>query len=330
MSSTPSKLDLAARAAWMYYVAGNTQNEIAERLGISRQMAQRMVAHAAASNLVKVQITHPISSCLELAQGLQQRYGLEVCRVVPAAAAQSDAGDVADIDGIDDTQEVQRMLAVASAELMEQYLHQEAPLIVNVGSGRTLKAAIEKITEMERPQHQIVSMIGAFASDGSANRYDVALQAAEKMQSRFYLLPAPRVAESDADRRQWCNHRAYKIVTGLAQRADVTFLGIGTIALQGAMHEDGFIDSDEVRQLQQQGAVGELICHAFDAEGRMLDSPLAARITTPPLSKSPSKPVIAMAGGRKKAVAVRAALRGGWLTGLVTDEYCARFALQDD
>ena len=96
------------------------------------------------------------------------------------------------------------------------------------------------------------------------------------------------------------------------------------------MHEDGFIDSDEVRQLQQQGAVGELICHAFDAEGRMLDSPLAARITTPPLSKSPSKPVIAMAGGRKKAVAVRAALRGGWLTGLVTDEYCARFALQDD
>lgn len=116
MSSTPSKLDLAARAAWMYYVAGNTQNEIAERLGISRQMAQRMVAHAAASNLVKVQITHPISSCLELAQGLQQRYGLEVCRVVPAAAAQSDAADVADIDGIDsidDTQEVQRMLAVA-------------------------------------------------------------------------------------------------------------------------------------------------------------------------------------------------------------------------
>ena len=325
MSSSPSKLDLAARAAWMYYVAGNTQNEIAERLGISRQMAQRMVAHAAASNLVKVQITHPISSCLELGQGLQQRYGLEVCRVVPAA--QDDTATGTDFD---DTQEVQHMLAVASAELMEQYLHQEAPLIVNVGSGRTLKAAIEKITEMERPQHQIVSMIGAFASDGSANRYDVALQAAEKMQSRFYLLPAPRVAESDADRRQWCNHRAYKIVTGLAQRADVTFLGIGTIALQGAMHEDGFIDSDEVRQLQQQGAVGELICHAFDAEGRMLDSPLAARITTPPLSKSPSKPVIAMAGGRKKAVAVRAALRGGWLTGLVTDEYCARFALQDD
>jgi len=324
MSSSPSKLDLAARAAWMYYVAGNTQNEIAERLGISRQMAQRLVAHASASNLVKVQITHPISSCLELAQGLQQRFGLEVCRVVPAAVAP-------ELDSnVDDAQETQQMLAVAGAELMEQYLRQEQPLIVNVGSGRTLKAAIEKISEMERPQHQIVSMIGAFASDGSANRYDVALLAAEKMQSRFYLLPAPRVAESEADRKQWCNHRAYKIVTGLAQRADVTFLGIGTIALHGAMHEDGFIDASEVQQLQDQGAVGELICHAFDAQGHMLQSPLAARITTPPLTTAPSKPVIAMAGGRKKALAVRAALRGGWLTGLVTDEYCAQFALQEN
>lgn len=321
MSSSPSKLDLAARAAWMYYVAGNTQNEIAERLGISRQMAQRMVAYAGASNLVKVQITHPISSCLELAQGLQQRYGLDVCRVVPGNPGNDAAGD--------DAHGVQQMLAVAGAELMEQYLRQEEPLIVNVGSGRTLKAAIEKISDMERPQHQIVSMIGAFASDGSANRYDVALLAAEKMQSRFYLLPAPRVAESEADRKQWCNHRAYQIVTGLAQRADVTFLGIGTIALQGAMHEDGFIDDDEVAQLQKQGAVGELICHAFDAAGNMLRSPLAARITTPPLSSPPPKPVIALAGGRKKAEAVRGALRGGWLTGLVTDEYCAQFALQD-
>ncbi len=321
MSSNPSKLDLAARAAWMYYVAGNTQNEIAEHLGISRQMAQRMVAHAGASNLVKVQITHPISSCLNLAQGLQQRYGLEVCRVVPAALTP---------DATAEALQTQQMLAVAGAELMEQYLRQETALIVNVGSGRTLKAAIEKITEMERPQHQIVSMIGAFAADGSANRYDVALLAAEKMQSRFYLLPAPRVAESEADRLQWCNHRAYQIVTGLAQRADITFLGIGTIALNGAMHEDGFIDDEEVRQLQQQGAVGELICHAFDANGQMLQSPLAARITTPPLSPAPGKPVIALAGGRNKAEAVRAALRGGWLTGLVTDEYCAQFALQEN
>ena len=72
-----------------------------------------------------------------------------------------------------------------------------------------------------------------------------------------------------------------------------------------------------------------MICHAFDIDGVMLPSSLAARVTTPPLAHAPQRPVIALSGGSKKADAVRAALRGGWLTGLVTDETCARHALQD-
>lgn len=44
------KLDLATRAAWLYYVAGNTQNEIAEKLQVSRPVAQRLVAFAVEKN----------------------------------------------------------------------------------------------------------------------------------------------------------------------------------------------------------------------------------------------------------------------------------------
>ena len=44
MPKSNEKLDLATRAAWLYYVAGNTQNEIAEKLQVSRPVAQRLVA----------------------------------------------------------------------------------------------------------------------------------------------------------------------------------------------------------------------------------------------------------------------------------------------
>jgi len=37
------RLDDAARAGWLYYIAGNTQDEIARKLGVSRQTAQRLV-----------------------------------------------------------------------------------------------------------------------------------------------------------------------------------------------------------------------------------------------------------------------------------------------
>src|SRR5258708_16545706 len=80
------KLEVAVRAAWLYYVAGNTQHEIAQKLHISRPTAQRLVAFAVERGLVKVRVNHKVASCLELAIALRQRYNLVVCNVVPVNA----------------------------------------------------------------------------------------------------------------------------------------------------------------------------------------------------------------------------------------------------
>ena len=45
-NSELKKLEDAARAAWLYYVAKNTQDEIAQKLDVSRQSAQRLIALA--------------------------------------------------------------------------------------------------------------------------------------------------------------------------------------------------------------------------------------------------------------------------------------------
>ena len=77
------RLDDAARAGWLYYVAGNTQDEIAAKLRISRQSAQRLVSLAVSEGLVKVRLDHPLAECLELAVRLRERFGLQLCEVVP-------------------------------------------------------------------------------------------------------------------------------------------------------------------------------------------------------------------------------------------------------
>ena len=55
------RLDDAARAGWLYYVASNTQEEIAAKLGVSRQSAQRLVSMAVGAGLIKVRVDHPIA-----------------------------------------------------------------------------------------------------------------------------------------------------------------------------------------------------------------------------------------------------------------------------
>ena len=81
------RLDEAARAGWLYYVAGNTQDEIARKLGISRQAAQRLVSLAISERLIKVRLDHPIARCMELAAALKLRYDLRFCEVAPSDPA---------------------------------------------------------------------------------------------------------------------------------------------------------------------------------------------------------------------------------------------------
>jgi DNA-binding transcriptional regulator LsrR (DeoR family) len=307
------KLEAAVRAAWLYYVAGNTQHEIAQKLKISRPTAQRLVALAVERGLVKVRVYHKVASCLELAIALRQRYNLLICNVVPVNV---DSGD-----------QVLRKIAVAGAQVMESYLSEVDPKIIALGSGQTIKAVIGELNNFERPHHRVLSLVGSIARDGASNPYDVALQAAEKIGSKCFLLPAPLVADSPEERKQWCRHRIYKVVEELSGEADVAFVGIGDIRQGCPLHRDGFITNDEVDELVKAGAAGDHLGWTYDERGEPVRVSVQERVTSIQLPRPPRKPVIAFAGGEQKSKAVLGALRGCWINGLVTDEICARAVL---
>ncbi|WP_158785223.1 sugar-binding transcriptional regulator [Pantoea sp. BAV 3049] len=308
------KLDQAARAAWMYYVAGETQHDIADKLGVSRQVAQRLIALAAEQGLVSVNITHPVADCMTLAQQLKERFDLQVCQVVPSSGVEGDG--------------LQKMIAVAGAEVMAQTLKLDQAQIVAVGSGRTLRATIDELPEFDKPQHSCVSLIGAIASDGSCTRYDVPLWMAEKTQGRYFILPAPLYADSAEDRDLWCNHRIYRTVTEKSEQADVLFVGIGQVNAGCPLNADGFISDRQVATLESQGVAAEIVGHFIGQNGERLNSELDERLTSVRLTAHSGRNIIAFAGGSDKHQAIAAVLKGRWVRGLITDEESARFALE--
>jgi DNA-binding transcriptional regulator LsrR (DeoR family) len=308
------KMDLAARAAWLYYVAGNTQHEIAQKLQISRPAAQRLVALALGNGIVKVRVHHEVGDCLEIANLFKRKFRLEPCEVVPV---NSDSHD-----------QILRKIAVAGAGVMESYFGRTEPTIIAVSSGRTIKVVIDELTPLSRPQHRLVSLVGAIAHDGSSNPYDVALRAAEKSGSKYFLLPAPLLADSTDERKQWCSHRLYRVVDALAHQADVGFVGIGEIAINCPLHRDGFITGAETTELVNAGAIGETLGWTFDRDGSPVTRGIQDRVTSISLRRPSKKPVIGFAATPQKAEAVLGALRGEWINGLVTDEGCARRILE--
>ncbi len=307
--SADRRRDDAARAAWLYFIGGRTQDEIALQLDLSRQAVQRLVALAVSEKLIKFRLDHPIASCAELAAALTSRHGLEFCDVTP-----SDPEAPGSAVGI----------AVATAMRMQRLLASKAPMVVCVGTGRTLRAAVEEMDSLDRPQHKLVSLVGAMAAGGHASPYDVIMRLGDKVGAQRYPMPAPVLAETIEDREGVQSQRAYKVLAELRDRARASFVGISEIGWQAPVHRDGFMNDAEIAALVEAGAVGEVTGWSFDAAGNLVDCEVNQRIASLPLEAPPRHLTVVAGCGPKKILPLKAALKGGLASALITDEATAR------
>jgi DNA-binding transcriptional regulator LsrR (DeoR family) len=309
-----NRLDDAARAGWLYYVAGNNQEEIARKLGVSRQTAQRLVSLSVSEGLIKVRLDHPIGRCMELAEKLRNRYALDFVEVVP-----SDPGSESTVLG----------LAQAAAAEIERRLRDDKPIIMGLGTGRTLKAAIEQLSKIEAPQHKIVSLTGNIAPDGSAAFYNVIFAMADAVKARSFPMPLPVIASSATEREMLHRQPMVRDTLALAAQADVTFLGLGDLGPDAPLYLDGFISESELKGLQKAGAIGEVLGWAFDANGKLIEGLTNERVASAPLPSRETSLVVALAMGKKKLPGIRAALNRRLVNGLLTDEATAAGLLSD-
>ena len=304
-----SRLDDAARAGWLYYIAGKTQDEIAAEMGISRQAAQRLVSLAVSERLVRVWMEHPIAHCLELAAALSARFGLTRVEVVP-----TDPGAEGGTTGIGE----------AGAAEIVRWLRSERPVVMAIGTGRTLKAAIDHLPPVACPQHCVVSLTGNVGPDGSASYYNVIFSMAEAVSARHFPMPLPVYSASPAERELMHGQALIRSTLALAAAADVAFVGIGEMDERGAALRRPL--PDRARARGGAGGGGGRRDLRLDLRPRRAGSSPPAPTSAPPARRFPTAgrcTVIALAKGRRKLPGIAAAVKGGLVNGLVTDEATA-------
>ncbi|MCC8942215.1 Transcriptional regulator LsrR [Bradyrhizobium ivorense] len=308
-----SRLDDAARAGWLYFIAGHTQDEIAKMLQVSRASAQRLVSLCLAERLITFRLEHPIAACMELASRLKERFELVHCEVVPSdpAAPLSTAG-----------------IAERSANLLEMTLRSETPVIVALGTGRAVRAAVERVSPIERPDHQIVSLVGNISADGSASFYDTVGRLADRTGARHYPMPLPFLMSSEDERNRMVRIDPIARVRAVAAKADLRLIGIGQMDQKAQVHVDGFVTREELLEMMRLGAIGEVTGWAYDAKGRLIKGGTNKRLTSIPPQIPAVSTTIAAAVGAGKVPAIKAALAGRVVNGLITDEATARAVLE--
>ena len=312
MSVEPTLQDEAARAGWLYYVAGMTQDQIATELGVSRQRAQRLVSRAMAEGLIHVRLNHRIGACLDLEAALRDRFGLDRVRVAPGLG-----------QGVDPV----RALAPAAAAELERFLRMPDPLVIALGTGRAMRGMVDAMVEMDAPQHRLVSLIGNIAPDGSASFFDVVMRIADKVRAPHYPMPVPVISPTPEENAAFHRLGPVQKVVELAKAADVIFVGVGQMSNDAPLLADGFVSRDELDEMQAAGAAGEVAGWVFDSEGRYLDLGTNRRTGGVRIAQGLGRPSVGIAAGASKVPAIFAAIKSKIINGLVTDEPTARVLL---
>ncbi|MGI9491027.1 MAG: sugar-binding transcriptional regulator [Geminicoccaceae bacterium] len=308
---------MAVRAAWLSYVGGYTQEQIAQRLGVSRVKVHRLSSLAQDLGFVKVSIEHELASTAALENQLIELYDLKNCILVPAMD-----------DGADRNGGTMAALGTAGARFLSRFLDREPATTIGIGWGKTLSSMAETLLRKPRPSNRFVSVLGSLTRHAAANPYDVIHQLTWKTGAEGFIMPVPFIADAAADRDLLMAQNSVNKIMSLARNADLYILGVGTCGPDASAFDSGQITKSEMDALQGAGAVGDLLGRFFDADGKVVDCEFNDRVLGLDLEVLHDGQVTVIGGGRGKLPAISGALHMGVINTLITDENTAQSLLQ--
>lgn len=310
-----------AKIARLYYERSLRQSEIVERLGLSQSSVSRLLKRAREERIVRVSVVAPPGVHIDLEDRLQTVYGLRDAVVV-------------DVDEADTTgEQVLRTIGAAAAHYVEAILKRGE--VVGVSSwSRALLAMMDVMPRMPYQTGakvvQILGGIGDPTKDTQASA--LTRQFAGLVRGEPKYLPAPGVVRAAESRAFFLQDRFVRETLDLFPSISLALVGVGAVAPDYKTSSSAVVfSSEELDEALERGAVGDLCLRFFDEQGTPVETALDDSVIGISLERLRQVPrCIAVAGGREKVAAIRGAVQGGWINGLITDRLTAEALVRDE
>lgn len=298
---------LMVKAAWFYYFENMTQQAIADRLSISRMRVIKLLEAARQNGIIQFRLRSDGVGMAEQSRALMEKYHLKDVFLIPSAEEEATTNE---------------SIARAGAMYIADRLGDNA--CINVGYGDTLSRTLNHLATMVETPVTCISLTGGVSPYLPNTRSNI-------FNARLFLMPAPLLASSPEMASAMRSESSVSEIFDMAELSSFTLVGIGSIHDSATVVKSGVLSRNDLFFLRMHNAVGDILCHFFDPDGRLLQTPIEDRLISTPLSRLKAlRNVVGLAAGAQKADAIRAALRGGYLDVLVTDEATASLLLKDE
>lgn len=303
---------LETRVAWLYFMEGLTQAEIAEKLGMTRLRVNRMLVEARTSGLVNITLNSRFASCVELEQSLVLEFGLKDAVIIPTPG---------------DPELIPVLLGQVTGDYLSNLLETNRITGLGLGWGATVRETIRKMRAGRYPDLCVNSMMGGLTRGLELNTFETASSLANRLNAQCQYLAAPIYAGSPESRDIILAQDVFREAFERIATNDIAVLSIGDLTPRSLLIRYGLprdVDADELGSV---GAVGDIMGQFYDADGQMIDHPLNRRAIALPLADLSRIPTVILAsGGKNKTAAIAGALKAGLGSIIVCDEDTARDA----
>ncbi|MEM8728722.1 MAG: sugar-binding domain-containing protein [Pseudomonadota bacterium] len=300
---------LLVRLAWACEVEGMTQADAAVRFGVTRLRVNKALSEARRRGILRVSVDSVFAASAQLEWGLERRFRLMRAVVVPAPE-----GDAS----------VTPLVAAGLGAHLSDLLKDPNLTRFGMSWGNTLNLATRHMQPLDRPDLEIVSIMGGVSRGSDVNSYEITTRLADLCNAEHSFFTAPLYAGNAKSQAMFMEQDVIRDMLEKIRSCGAMALATGdlksSLLVRDALPRD--VDREE---LMARGGVGDITGHILNAEGELIDHEVNRRVIGVSLNDlAKIENVILAAGGRHKVPVILAALRRGFVDTLVTDENTAQ------
>jgi len=303
-----SDTETLVRISRLYYELGETQERIAELVGLTRPQVSRLLKRARERGIVDIRVRDGAGTP-SIVPILQERFGLAEVHLAPAVSGPEDI--------------LRRNVGRVAARVLRTHVHDGA--VVGMSDGAHMAALADALPEAPQPISCIVvPLAGGWWFGGG--RDEPFRRVAQALGGTAVSLYAPAVLPTAGARAGLEGHPVIVNVRALWGRLDVAIFGVGNRAWTAETFEPAI-----VADLDAADAIGDLVVLPFARDGRFVMPELRDRVIAVEPEALARVPVtIAVAAGTSKVVPILGALRTGIIKVLVSDVATAEAVVEED
>lgn len=302
----------------LYYEEEMSQQQIADKFGISRVSVSRMLKAGKESGMVTIRIASPdVLQYSQIEQELESLFGIREVVVVENSP-------------LDTMHDHMTAIANETIRVLETYIKEGD--IVGVSMGRTLMH-VSKGQRMGGGSLgcTFIPIVGGVSSSHNA---DVNIHAnriaqgfAKIFDSEYIEFYSPAMFSNKELMQGFMKEKMMQKILDYYSNMNTVILGIGIpVVSQSSILQAGYITKQEMNELLKMQVVGDIALQFYDKDGRNDQfGAFNERVAGMHLKKLRKvKNRIGIGTGKIKAEAIKGALTGGYINILVTDEECAK------